>query len=568
MLGASAAGQEVLQDQVSSNRSANTPSRGAIESELDQVLYILKVNGASGGTVNGGTIYGDVYQAGSSVTVTAIPNSGQQFVRWDYVLGGSGTASTSNPYTFAVNQNVTLIPVFNSLAAGSYTLTYVGNENTSGNVPAGGIFTAATTISGQSTLVKDGYSFLGWNSSSNGSGVSYQPGANYSSGTNLTLYAIWEETTIIASPTASNQSVCSGAIVSDLVATGTDLKWYSVAEGGVALNASTVLTETTYYVSQTVGGVESSRTAVVVTITQNIGSISLISGPTPLASDATTASYSVTPVSGASSYVWNLPSGLTITSQTGPSVTVAVSSAFRRGDITVKAVNDCGETVVRSFTVRKTSAPAGGIAFSVAGNSILCSNETYTATSVADGVYSWSVPTGVTIISGEGTNAITVSTDANFVSGRISVTCNTPSVSLNTSILVSGVLQPSVISGPSDLCGVTTATYSVVSEAGLTYVWSVPSGMVITSAQDGASINVSVAEGTNGTVAVQAESSCGLSLERKLAVNAAPLLGGVTGVTLVCGALEATFDTSGNPISNTFRQLFLQCSCSGRCYIL
>ena len=99
LLGTSALGHEVLQDQVSASRSASTPSRGAIESELNQVLYIVKVNGASGGTVNGGTIYGDVYQTGSSVTLTAIPNSGQQFVRWDYVSGDTGAASTSNPYT-------------------------------------------------------------------------------------------------------------------------------------------------------------------------------------------------------------------------------------------------------------------------------------------------------------------------------------------------------------------------------------------------------------------------------------------------------------------------------------
>ena len=32
-----------------------------------------------------------------------IPNSGQQFVRWDYVSGGIGAASTPNPYTFTVS---------------------------------------------------------------------------------------------------------------------------------------------------------------------------------------------------------------------------------------------------------------------------------------------------------------------------------------------------------------------------------------------------------------------------------------------------------------------------------
>ncbi|MFY7883951.1 MAG: InlB B-repeat-containing protein, partial [Dolichospermum sp.] len=84
----------VLTDQLGEARG-DQPLRGAIDNSTAGIiddLYIVKVNGASGGTVNGGTIYGDSYRAGSSVTLTAIANSGQQFVRWDYVSGGSGTA--------------------------------------------------------------------------------------------------------------------------------------------------------------------------------------------------------------------------------------------------------------------------------------------------------------------------------------------------------------------------------------------------------------------------------------------------------------------------------------------
>jgi len=367
-----------------------------------------------------------------------------------------------------------------------------------------------------------------------------------------TSYGAEVTQTILSAPTAAAQSFCAGATVNDLVATGTDLKWYSASTGGSALVSTTVLTAATYYVSQTVSGVESVRTEVVVTFAPLLSNISSISGPTNLASAVTTATYSVTAVSGASSYVWNLPSGLTLTSQTGRSVTVAVSSSFVSGLLTVKAVNDCGETLVRSTTVRKAAVLVGGVAFNVTGNSIICTNatQTYTATTVAGGVYSWTVPTGVTILSGQGTNAITVSTDVDFTSGRINTICNTSGLTLKATIFVAGIAKPSSITGITNLCGITSATYSVVDGAGFTYTWSVPSGMVITSGEGSSSIIVSVAEGTSGIIRVRAQSVCGFSSARMLTVSAFPILGRISGITRVCGAVEATFDTSGNPISN------------------
>ncbi|WP_445715197.1 InlB B-repeat-containing protein [Flavobacterium sp.] len=552
LLGTSASGQEVVQDQVGSSRNGSTPSRGAIESELDQVLYIVKVNGASGGTVNGGTIYGDVYQAGSSVTLTAIPNSGQQFVRWDYVAGGSGTASTSNPYTFTVNQDVTLIPVFSSLAAGSYTVTYVGNGNTSGTVPAVGTFTAATTIAGAGSLQRAGYVFTGWNTNSNGSGTSYAAGATYSAGTNLTLYAIWLNT--ISTPSVStSQSFCSGSTVSDLVATGTDLKWYNVAEGGSPLSANTVLSTGTYYVTQSISGIESNRVAVEVSVYPRLTTISWISGPMNFTSDDTSVTYSVRPLNGATNYIWNLPSGLTRSSQTGPSITLSVSESFTSGIISVKAVNGCSETNERSITVRKSATAPGGIVFEITGNPILCSNTTqsYSATVVEGGTYAWTVPSGVTISSGQGTSSISITSDSGFVSGQLRVRCTTASATLESVLNIGGVAQPSSISGPKDLCGVSVASYSVTPAVGATYVWTLPSGMSITSGSGTASINVSIAPGTNGTVSVRAQTECGLSLARSLSVGTSPVLGRIIGASRVCGAAEVVFDANGNLINTT-----------------
>ncbi len=65
-----------------------------------------------------------------------------------------------------------------------------------------------------------------------------------------------------SAPIATAQSFCGTATVANLVATGTGLKWYASATGGEPLATTTELTSGTYYVSQTVEGCESSRTAV------------------------------------------------------------------------------------------------------------------------------------------------------------------------------------------------------------------------------------------------------------------------------------------------------------------
>ena len=70
-----------------------------------------------------------------------------------------------------------------------------------------------------------------------------------------------------AAPTASAQTFCGSKTVADLVATGSNLKWYDVATNGTALASTTPLATGTYYVSQTVSGSESERTTVLVTIT-------------------------------------------------------------------------------------------------------------------------------------------------------------------------------------------------------------------------------------------------------------------------------------------------------------
>lgn len=90
-----------------------------------------------------------------------------------------------------------------------------------------------------------------------------------------------------SAPTANaTQTFNAGDTLANLTVTGSNLQWYSTATGGSPLPLNTTLVSgTTYYVSQTVNGCESSRIAI--TVTQNLSiedfdilNISLFPNPT------------------------------------------------------------------------------------------------------------------------------------------------------------------------------------------------------------------------------------------------------------------------------------------------
>ncbi|WP_294820579.1 T9SS type A sorting domain-containing protein [uncultured Flavobacterium sp.] len=70
-------------------------------------------------------------------------------------------------------------------------------------------------------------------------------------------------------PAAVAQDFCGNAVVGELaVTTGANASWYAAETGGDVLAGNTALETGTYYVSQTVNGCESARTAVEVTVNE------------------------------------------------------------------------------------------------------------------------------------------------------------------------------------------------------------------------------------------------------------------------------------------------------------
>lgn len=76
-----------------------------------------------------------------------------------------------------------------------YSVIYKANGADSGNPPVQYAYTenAEVTVSGSSSLVKDGYTFTGWNTSVDGTGTAYISGDTVTIiNSNVTLYAQWE----------------------------------------------------------------------------------------------------------------------------------------------------------------------------------------------------------------------------------------------------------------------------------------------------------------------------------------------------------------------------------------
>ncbi len=147
----------------------------------------------------------------------------------------------------------------------------------------------------------------------------------------------------------------------------------------------------------------------------------------------TTATYSITAVTGATSYLWTAPANASIVSGQGTtSVEVSFLAAFSSGSLTVKSVAACGSSSARSLSLTKSVAKPG----TITASALACpsTDVTYTIDPVPFATsYLWAVPTNATYVSGQGTTSFTVNYKPVFVSGTVTVksinNCSTSAVS-------------------------------------------------------------------------------------------------------------------------------------------
>ncbi len=213
-------------------------------------------------------------------------------------------------------------------------------------------------------------------------------------------------------------------------------------------------------VSVTATGPCGTTTASTLAVTPNAGppQPGAISGNNVVCNGAT-QSYSIAPVTGATSYIWTLPSGWTGTST---STAISATPSSTAGNITVKSVNSCGSSAVTTLPVTITTlAPVLG---AMTGSTAVCNGgiQTYSVPAVPGVLYyTWTTPSGWT-----GTSATNVLTSTpGATGGNVTVTayngCGT-SPAQAQAVTVAPVVIPAVSAATSatTICAGTLATFT------------------------------------------------------------------------------------------------------------
>lgn len=144
-----------------------------------------------------------------------------------------------------------------------------------------------------------------------------------------------------------------------------------------------------------------------------------VSGPTAGLCNSTGNIYSVESVAAASGYEWTVPEGASLVSGQGTSSIVVDFGAFIGGELSVTSTNNCGNSAASNASrLSLLGTPQSSM-----GREIVRQGNTYTIAPIngADN-YVWNAPTGVEILSGQGTNQIAIALADTFTEGTICVT--------------------------------------------------------------------------------------------------------------------------------------------------
>jgi hypothetical protein len=152
------------------------------------------------------------------------------------------------------------------------------------------------------------------------------------------------------------------------------------------------------------------------------------------------------------------------------------------------------------------------------------------------------------MLSGQGSNIISVQVDGSFVGGTMTVAaingCGASPVRIQA--ITRNVLStPVAISGPANGdCSMNGVVFTATPVTGAnTYLWTVPAGATIAGVQNGASITVDFGNFTSGVITVAAINGCGAGGLRSLTVQGKPSVPvQINGPGTLCAGATYTYD--------------------------
>lgn len=282
--------------------------------------------------------------------------------------------------------------------------------------------------------------------------------------------------------------------------------------------------------------------------------------PTPLSiiGDATvcpnaTGNYSVPVTTNVSNYQWTVTNG-TITSGQGSAAIVVGWGTTATGRVCMTPSNRCGTGQQSCFDVQIKNARPDSLP--IVGNTTVCSNDTtvFTNNTAGNMQFNWDVPTGASILRGQGTNTILVVWGSVLGNQTVGLTltnnCNlSRRVTLNVAIK-NAILATPAITGTATICPMSRANYSIPFDAAIiAYKWTVPAGATVVGSSTSSAILIDWGTSTGGNVCVEVQNNCNtkksacFAVEVKTTLDSLPLTGG----TLVCKDSTITFEVQNDP---------------------
>jgi hypothetical protein len=332
--------------------------------------------------------------------------------------------------------------------------------------------------------------------------------------------------TFVATVSANPGTICQGQTsqLNTVVIGGTPPFTYSwtppagLSDPAISNPVATPDATTTYHVVVTSNGVSTATDSVVITVNTPPAAPGPITGlQTICAGD--TADYSIVEVAGGTTYSWSVQGDAVILSgQNTPNVSVKWGSTS--SSVQVIAGNDCGNNPLASVLPVVVNLPPETLN-PITGPDMLCvnTNATYTTPILGPPVsYSWTVPAGAVITSGQGTNSINVTwgTIAGDVTVNAMNDCGVTPVVMKT-VAVKTIPDPAgAITGADTICqGTANVAFEVASIPGATqYIWSVPAGATITSGAGTNQVAMQFSStAVSGNITVKGNNDCGDGVE-------------------------------------------------------
>ncbi|MEB3380414.1 Calx-beta domain-containing protein, partial [Flavobacterium psychrophilum] len=255
-------------------------------------------------------------------------------------------------------------------------------------------------------------------------------------------------------PTALAQTFCKVDVkkVSDLVATGTGIKWYDAVTAGTQYTGAEVLATGTYYASQTINGCESARTAVAVTVNPTPG-LPTASAQTFCSVDAKKVSDLVAIGTGIKWY---------------NAVTAGVQ--YTGTEVLVTGIYYASQTTngCESLRTAVSVTVSGPIPQTVSGTNTVCVGNTTTFSATTSGG-AWTSATPAVATVNSSTGVVTgVSGGVSIINYSVTTTGGCVNTGSRT-VTVSAAPNAGTLSGPQGVCVSSTTAFSSTVSGG---AWS------------------------------------------------------------------------------------------------